>query len=644
MTLWHQIRQQQAALSWEGSFAEYYERVKTNPNIAQRAHARVYAAIRHFGAHLGRLGETGYNLFANELFGLERTLGQIEQYFASAARGLDTRKRILLLVGPPGSGKTTFANLLKQGLEQFSRTDEGALYAIAGCPIQEEPLHLIPPEFRPQVEEELGLSIEGELCPHCRWLLRETYEGKIEEVRVRRVLLSEAAGVGIGTFVATDPRSQDITRLIGSFDYAQLGDDRLLPAGRAYHLDGELDVANRGLVEFIEIFKLEERFLAMLLVLTEEHKIKAPGFGSLYVDEAILAHTNEAEYEATVKDPRSEALQDRIVVVRFPYNLRVSDEIRIYQKLLRGVDLAGVHLSPLALPVAATLAVLSRLTPPKKWGMSLSLKLSLYDGQYEPGYTSQDVEDMLAEAPHEGMTGISPRFVINQISNAISQTEGCLDPLDLLQTLWEGVEQSTALAQIERERLNDVFKEARRAYERLAMRAVQMAMVEDFFGKAGALWRGYLANAEAFVTGTPAVDEATGEKLPADEEAMRRLERRVQLDGDKARAFRREVVERYHIWQAQGRPLDYTAEPHLAAAIEAHLLPPQREVSHLVAPLEKLDPERRKQRTDTLKRLVEEHGFGQDCAEGLLDYVAEVLGVSAKRRTLSKVLKKWMTG
>lgn len=634
MTLWNQIRQQQAALTWEGSFAEYYELVKARPGLAQRAHARIYAAIRHFGTRPGRLGETNYNLFAGELFGLERTLGQVEQYFASAARGLDTRKRILLLVGPPGSGKTTFANLLKQGLEQFSRTDEGALYAIAGCPIQEEPLHLIPPEFRPEVEQELGLSIEGELCPHCRWLLRETYEGKVEEVRVRRVLLSEAAGIGIGTFVATDPRSQDITRLIGSFDHAQLGDDRLLPSGRAYHLDGELNVANRGLVEFIEIFKLEERFLAMLLVLTEEHKIKAPGFGSLYVDEAIVAHTNEAEYRATTEDPRSEALQDRLVVVRFPYNLRVSDEIRIYRKLLRGIDLAEVHLSPLALPVAATLAVLSRLSPPRKWGMSLPLKLSLYDGRYEPGYTRQDVEDLLAESPQEGMTGISPRFVINQIANAIGKTDGCLDPLDLLQTLWEGIEQSTTLARVEQERLFDLFKEARREYERLAVRAVQMAIVEDFPGRAEALWRGYLADAEAFTTAEPAVDE----------EAMRRLERQVHLDGEQAQTFRREVVERYQTWQAQGMPLDYTFEPRLAGAIEAHLLPPQREVSHLVVPPEKLDPEKLKQRTDVLRRLVEEHGFEPDCAESLLDYVAEVLGVSGKRRTLSKVLKKWMTG
>jgi serine protein kinase len=638
MNLWEQIQEQQASLAWAGTFAEYYARVKAHPAIARPAHARIAAAIRQAGTRPGRLGETSYTLFAEDLYGLERSLAQVARYFASAARGLETRRRILLLVGPPGSGKSTCVNLLKRGLEAFSRREEGALYAIAGCPIQEEPLHLIPSEFRPQVEQDLGVAIEGDLCPHCRWQLRESYQGRIEAVRVRRVVLSERAGIGIGTFVATDPRSQRMAHLIGSFDPDQVGDDRLRPAGRAFHLHGELDVANRGLMEFVEIFKLEERFLAILLVASEEGKVKLPGFGTLDVDEAIVAHTNEAEYWAAVSDPRTEALQDRLVVVHFPYNLRVSDEVRIYTKLLRDVDLAGVHLSPLALPVAATLAVLSRLEP--RWGVSLPQKMALYDGQYMRGYSRQDVQNLQAESPQEGMRGISPRFIVNQIAQAISQAQGCLDPLDLLQMLWKGIEQSPALAQVEHLRLEDLFKEARREYDRRAVRAVQMAMVADFAGQAEALWRDYLAAVVASLAAEPPSPGPTGGERGGDEQAMRRLEERVHLEGEGARAFRRQLWARH---QARGQAAGYRCEPRLAQAIETILLPEPRQVARVVAPAERLDAEGRQQRLEVIGRLVAEHGFEQDCAEGLLADVAGVLGVAGRRRVWPMALR-WLRG
>ncbi len=643
MTLWEEIKESQASLIWEGTFAEYYEMVKARPAIARLAHARIYNAIQHFGAEVGQSGEQSYKLFSAELFGLEQTIRKLNQYFASAARGLETRKRILLLIGPPGSGKTTLANLLKRGVERYSRTPEGALYAISGCPIQEEPLHLIPADFRRQAETELGIKIEGELCPYCRWLSIESYQGDVARVPVRRVVLNEAAGVGIGTFIATDPRSQDITRLIGSLNYDLIGEDRLQPSGPAYRLDGELNVANRGLVEFVEIFKLEERFLAMLLILTEEQRIKAPGFGTLYVDEAILAHSNEAEYLRMIADQRSEALQDRIVVLQVPYNLRVREEARIYQKLLRSVDLGGVHLSPLSLPVAATLAVLSRLEPSKKWGVTLPIKLRLYDDQYVRGYTQQDAEELREEFPREGMSGISPRFIINQISHALSQTEGCLDPLDLLRFLWEGIEQSTSLPKVEKERLFSLFRETRQEYDRLALKTVQMAMVDNFHGKAEALWQGYLANVKAYVTGSPAADPSSGEELSVDIQAMRQLERRVELDGRQAEHFRQALLyEKLKSWRAQGIEPDYTFEPRISAAIEGHLLPDRREVARVVAPFDKLDMERRKQQIDLVDRLKQEHGFDQDCAEALIAYTARFLGMSKVQAVWPKSLK-WLT-
>lgn len=244
------IREEHQRLEWQGTFAEYFQMVIQNPALARLAHRRIYDMIIDAGIDPGIWGHPQYRLFSEELFGLERTLKEIVEYFDSAGRGFETRKRILLLLGPPGSGKSTVVNLIKQGLERYTRTDAGAVYAIKDCPMQEEPLHLIPSEFRREVEERYGLSIEGDLCPYCRWQLHHVYDNDVEAVKVRRVALSESNGIGIGTFVATDPRSQDLSRLTGALDPDALTTDRLESFGRAYRLNGELNVANRGLMEF----------------------------------------------------------------------------------------------------------------------------------------------------------------------------------------------------------------------------------------------------------------------------------------------------------------------------------------------------------------------------------------------------------
>src|SRR5690606_25483047 len=174
-------------LAWQGTFAEYYELVKANPRIAAHAHARVYDMIVSHGVEEAG-GRKRYRFFAQDIFGLDEALERlVEEYFHSAARRLDVRKRILLLMGPVSGGKSTLVTMLKRGLEGYSRTRKGAVYAIEGCPMHEEPLHLIPQELRREVEESLGVRIEGNLCPSCQMRLKEEYDGNIEEVRVERV-------------------------------------------------------------------------------------------------------------------------------------------------------------------------------------------------------------------------------------------------------------------------------------------------------------------------------------------------------------------------------------------------------------------------------------------------------------------------
>jgi serine protein kinase len=640
-----EIKKKEQQLSWEGTFAQYFEMAVKNPELTRLAHARIYDAILAAGTSTGRLGQKQYDLFSDELFGIEDTIEQVTEYFGSASRRLDTRKRILLLIGPPASGKSTLVNLIKKGLEDFTRTDQGAVYAIQGCPMQEEPLHLIPPEFRQELREKYGLYIEGELCPHCRWMLNEVYGGNIEKVKVRRISLSESMGIGIGTFVATDPGSQDLTRLTGSQDASEMNGNRLESFGKAFRLNGELDVANRGLMEFIEMFKLDERFLAVLLVLTEEQKIKAPGYGTIYADEAIVAHSNEAEYQSMVDNKKTEGLQDRLMVVRVPYNLRVNDEKQIYEKLLANVDLKGTHIAPLSLDVASIFAVLSRLEAPQKFGMSLIQKMRLYDGQYVERFTAEDAREMHEQSPREGFIGVSPRFVINQISRAVSHSEvNCLDPLDLLQTIWEGISQSTTLVQEDQERLDKLFFETRKEYEQMAKREVQKAFIEGFDQTAIDLVHNYIQNAEAYLNNPNGHTALMGEPGDNAEKFMRSLERVIDVQDYLKDDFRREILTQAKRLEKAGMEISYDFDARLEEAVVRKLCPSIRDMGRVLGPQSEQNPEFMAKRREVEQRLVRERGYQADCAGSLVENVSQLLNESTRQKSSLPKALRWLRG
>jgi serine protein kinase len=249
------FRDEEKRLAWEGTFLEYFDTVKARPAVANLAHARVYDMIMDAGVVKEENGHNRFRFFEHDIFGLDRPLEQLVEYFSSAAKRLEVRKRILLLMGPVGGGKSTLVSLMKRGMEQYSRTEAGAIYAIKGCPMHEEPLHLIPPEMREEIYKEYGIYIEGDLCPACQQMLKDQYGGKMEEVKVQRMAFSEKTRVGIGTFTPSDPKSQDISELTGSVDLSTIGQYGSESDPRAYRFDGELNVANRGLMEFIEMLK-----------------------------------------------------------------------------------------------------------------------------------------------------------------------------------------------------------------------------------------------------------------------------------------------------------------------------------------------------------------------------------------------------
>ena len=341
-----------AQYSWEGTFADYLELVVENPGLSRLSHKLIYESIADTGIEESPRGAPVYKLFDGEIFGLDDQLDRLVQYFSSGADRFDIRKRILLMIGPPASGKSTIVALIKKAIERYTRTEAGAAYAIKGCPMQEEPLHLIPREARPKLMEEFGIYVEGDLCPRCRYTLRSKYGGKIGEVPVTRFVFSEQEAMGIGFYVATNPNPADASLLTGSVDASQLEGDRVEVAGKAFRMDGELNVGNRGLVEFGEIFKADQHLLSTLLGLAQEQLIKMERFGSVYVDEVVIGHSNVGDLEIFLKDESSEALKDRLIAIQVPYNVRVGDEIKIYRKMLSDGLSQSTHLAPLTLATA----------------------------------------------------------------------------------------------------------------------------------------------------------------------------------------------------------------------------------------------------------------------------------------------------
>lgn len=366
-----QHRRDEEKLKWEGTFAEYLALLKERPEIAQSAHSRVYNMIKSAGV-TEEDGKKHYHFFDKEIFGLEDAIERlVEEYFHPAAKRLDVRKRILLLMGPVSGGKSTIVTMLKRGLEAYSRTDEGAIYAIKGCPMHEDPLHLIPHHLREDFYKEYGIKIEGNLSPLNTMRLEKEYGGCIEDVIIERIFLSEDKRVGIGTFSPSDPKSQDIADLTGSIDFSTIAEYGSESDPRAYRFDGELNKANRGIMEFQEMLKCDEKFLWHLLSLTQEGNFKAGRFALISADELIVAHTNESEYRSFISNKKNEALHSRIIVMPIPYNLKVSDEERIYEKMIKESDM-DVHIAPHALRTAAIFSVLTRLKESESRGIDLT--------------------------------------------------------------------------------------------------------------------------------------------------------------------------------------------------------------------------------------------------------------------------------
>lgn len=659
-------------LSWEGTLDDYLRIVQKDPQICRTAYQRLYDMVMAYGfeeyvEYKKKIRK--YNFFndlfedgSDAVFGLDVHLMKLVSAFRSAARKYGTEKRILLLHGPVGSAKSTVVRLLKKGLEKYSKSPEGALYSFSwvkndlkddkrifgqatelSCPMHEEPLKLVPLELRDDVLEEVNkdlkeeekICIEGDLCPSCRYIysaLLNHYNGdwtkSMEHIKVRRIVLSEKDRVGIGTFQPKDEKNQDSTELTGDINYRKIAEYGSDSDPRAFNFDGELNIANRGLVEFIEVLKLDVAFLYDLLGASQEHVIKPKKFAQTDIDEVIIGHTNEPEYRRFQANEYMEALRDRTVKVDLPYITKLHEEIKIYEKDYRQDKVRGKHVAPHTIEMASMWAVLTRLEEPKKANLTLMQKLKLYNGKTLPGFTEDNVKELRKEATHEGMNGISPRYIQDKMSNALVAEMGsgeCVNPFMVLNEIESGLKHHSLITSDEqKKRYIELLNIVKEEYEDIVKNEVQRAISadEDAISR---LCGNYIDNVKAYTQKEKVKNPYTGQDESPDERLMRSVEEKIDIPESRKDDFRREIMNYIGALSLEGKIFDYRTNERLHKALELKLFEDQKDSIKLTSLVTAVVDKDTQEKIDVVKsRLVKNYGYCETCASDVLHFVASI--------------------
>ncbi|HEX3152633.1 MAG TPA: serine protein kinase, partial [Gemmataceae bacterium] len=644
-----------------GSFEDYLNIVVDRPESTRTAFQRLYDMILSHGTedtYENKEKITVFKFFTefasrhgDAVYGIDRTLAQLVNTFKSAAQGYGTEKRVLLLHGPVGSAKSTIARLLKRGLEEYSRTDAGALYAYSWimpdgsyqkCPMHEEPLNLIPKEFRPKLLEQLNtvrkgkyeVSIRAESCPFCRQMFAERqqkyggdWQKVLQDIKVHRLLLSEQDRVGIGTFQPKDEKNQDSTELTGDINYRKIAEYGSDSDPRAFNFDGELNIANRGMVEFIEVLKLDVAFLYDLLGASQEHKIKPKKFAQTDIDEVILGHTNEPEYKRLQNNEFMEALRDRTVKIDVPYVTRLKDEVRIYEKDFNPERVRGKHIAPHTIEVASMWAVLTRLNPPKHHNLTLLQKLKLYNGKTLPGFTEDNVIELKREGVGEGLRGISPRYIQDKISNALvtHPEEDNINPFMVLKELEDGLRHHSLITDDDTlKQYKELLSVVKEEYEDVVKNEVQRAIAAD----EDALMRlcsNYIDNVKAYTQRERVRNRYTGNYEDPDERLMRSVEEKIDIPEGRKDDFRREIMNYIGALAIDGKKFDYKTNERLQKALELKLFEDQKDTIKLTSLVSNVVDKATQEKIDIVKqRLIRNYGYNESSATDILTFVASI--------------------
>lgn len=620
------------ARAWEGSLKQFLEEIMpARPGaFARSSHQYIWDMLRWYQAKEERDNQSEWptQLFANELFGVDDALARVVEYFKAASAGSEVGRRMLLLLGPPSGGKSTLVILLKRGLEEYSQTDGGALYALTGCPVHESPLHLVPHTLRGNFRENYGVDIQGQICPHCQTRLHEEFDGDFMRFPVERIFLSEASRLGVGTYAPHDPTTADIADLVGSVDLSKVAEYGDEGDPRAWSWSGAVYAASRGLLEMIEILKVKREFLYLLLTLTQEKNVKVARFPLIYLDETIVAHTNLAEFNKFVQEKENEALLDRMVIVQVPYTLNYSEEARIYNKLISNASaFREVHLDPHALRTVAVFAILTRLKKGERQDLDMTKKLRLYAGEAIEGISETEVDRIRKETPEEGLTGVSPRFVINAISNAITRSEvRSLTTMEVLLALKDAIEADARMdAKQKRQWIDFLVLTRKDFYNRWVKEDVHKALFTSFEGEAQSLLEKYLDEVEASLDQRHIEDPITNETRAPDERFMRSVEEKIKVSDSGKSSFRQEVVRKAMVSFKRGEKFTLDSHARLHEAIKQYLFEERRDVLRLVTSTTRPDADAQQKISAVQQRLVDEYGYDTHSAQEALNYVTTLL-------------------
>ncbi|MFN6192401.1 MAG: PrkA family serine protein kinase [Planctomycetota bacterium] len=651
-------QRQYEAEHWEGTFDQYLGLVQQDPLILRTAHQRLYDMVLSHGVEevdVDKEKLPRYRFFSDPIedgrdgvFGLERSLHDLMSMFKAAAHGFGPERRVILLHGPVGSAKSTIVRLLKKGLEAYSRLPQGALYTfswrvdgeVIASPMNEEPLLLLPREARAKLIASLQkkarttyrLRQDFDLSPVSRFyldlLLKRhggDYQKVLDHVVVRRLVVSEKDRVGIGTFMPKDEKNQDSTELTGDVNYrriAELGTDS---DPRAFNFDGEFCVANRGIVEFIEVLKLDVAFLYDLLTASQEHKIKPKKFAQTDIDEVILGHTNEPEYNRLQSNELMEAFRDRTIKIDIPYNLRLANEVKIYEKDFGRKHVPGKQIAPHTLEIAAMWAILTRLEEPKKANLSLLQKLKLYNGKSIPGYTRDNIRELRDEAPREGLGGISPRYIQDKISNVLVRDLPCINPFMVMNELEEGLDHHSLISDPEtKKRYKDLLVVVREEYEEIIKNEVQRAISADEEAIAR-LCGNYIDNVKAYTQNEKVRNPYTGRDEEPDERLMRSIEEKINIPDSRKEDFRREIMNYIGALAVEGRSFNYKTNERLHRALELKLFEDQKDSIKLTSLVSTVVDKDTQEKIEVVKgRLMRDFGYDEISATDVLNYVASI--------------------
>lgn len=666
-------------LNEEFSYAEYLQKMKENPKLTRNAFQYVFDMIVAKGTtqfERYRKTYTRYHFFDDHeipIFGLEETLSNLVDFIHGAAGHYGTERRILLLHGPVGSSKSTICRLIKRGLERYSKTKEGTWYTfkwvnlpIAAddkgpaiytnedcvCPMNENPIKLMPMAMRKEFLKELNklhadatpedgkdglyeLVSEGDLNPRCKLfvnLLLKRYDGDwlsvVENhIRVIRRVHSEIDRVGIGTFQPKDEKNQDSTELTGDMDFTKIGQFGADSDSRAFNFDGEFEVGNRGIVEMIEMLKLDNAFLYDLLGAAQEHQIKPKKFAQVMIDEFIISHTNNPEFEKLKNNQFMEALRDRTVKVDVPYLTRWTDEIKVYMQNYGPTQLKQ-HIMPHTLEIAALFAILTRLHDDGEGKLDLRDKAKLYDGRQLPGWTEDTVKELQDKYPDEGMKGgLSARYIQDGLSNCLARHKHYVNVFHVMSELKSRLSNCSLITNVEDIKHFEYCAElAIKELDEILKNEVQRALVAD--EKAiERLCSKYIDNVIAYVNDEKMMHPITNERMDPDERLMRSIEEKNGIPEQGCDDFRRSLAAFIGTLSTRGKQFRWDSNPELKRALEAKIFEDVKDTVKLASLTKEavaLDPELQ-EKIDAIKtRLIKQYGYNDQSAADVLEYVSAI--------------------